>query len=122
MKLDYNDILSQFKDGEKRFLESAMFNKVIRLLMQGANSLSVIDDLLIQLEDIHNKYKEHLRNQYPNIVIESKFNKKINKAVLKHQLNDDLNEYINNLGPQLTLEDFAKLKNGIGFYVNNKYK
>ena len=45
------ELISKFKDGEKRYRESALFHKVIDTMLHGVSEIAIIDEL-IKIDDI----------------------------------------------------------------------
>lgn len=63
-------LLSQFKDGKKRYNEDALFNKVIRALAYGSNPIELIDQLLTMNSELFVKYKDIIqRSGLPPVII-----------------------------------------------------
>jgi hypothetical protein len=41
-----SELISKFKDGEKRYRESALFHKVIDTILHGGDEITIIDQLI----------------------------------------------------------------------------
>ncbi len=71
--IDYSNLemlLGSFDDGAKRFRESAIFHNVISELNAGAHPLSVIDRLLLNMEELAKAYSEYIKGDTrPPVVV-----------------------------------------------------
>ena len=68
---DFDEIIAKFKDGKKRYEESAMFNKVIQMLIRGADHYDIIDQILLAQENTQAVYEQHMKlcKGVPHIVV-----------------------------------------------------
>jgi protein-L-isoaspartate O-methyltransferase len=56
-------ILSRFKDGEKRYRESSLFNQVINNLANDTDPLEIIDQLITNQEELQKSFENYI-NRY----------------------------------------------------------
>jgi len=106
------EILKKFKNGEKRYHESAVFNQVVQMLVREADVYEIIDGLIYVAEDCQNALAEQILRGAPTryIKIESSFQELIYKY-------EKENENILNRRPDLTLQgDFTP--DGIKIFCN----
>lgn len=55
-----NELITKFKNGEKRYQESALFNRVIQMLVRDADVYEIIGQLINVAEDSQKALGEHL--------------------------------------------------------------
>lgn len=56
------ELIPKFKDGDKRYLESALFNKVVQMLIRGADPILIIDQLVEMNDETQKKFQEYMIN------------------------------------------------------------
>jgi len=54
------EIVSKFKDGEKRYRESALFNQVVQMLVRDVDPYDVINQLIQVTEDTQEAQKQYM--------------------------------------------------------------
>ena len=57
------ELISKFKDGDKRYLESSLFNSVIHSLALGTDPLEIIDQLITVTEDTKKTLEDCLKSK-----------------------------------------------------------
>lgn len=64
--LKTSEYITKFKDGEKRYRESPLFNQVIQMLVRDANPINIIDQLIQTTENTQKAFEEYMvRNKSP---------------------------------------------------------
>lgn len=69
------ELISKFKDGEKRYHESALFHRVIDAILYGGDELKIIDQLI----EINDSTIKELRNYVQSISTPGMFYRKNNE-------------------------------------------
>lgn len=54
------EVISKFKNGERLYQESAMFNKVVQCLVRDMDIYDLFEQVIQSSEDITNAFKHHL--------------------------------------------------------------
>lgn len=58
--LKTSEYITKFKDGEKRYRESPLFNQVIQMLVRDVNPIDIIDQLIQTTENIQKAFEEYM--------------------------------------------------------------
>jgi len=58
--LKTSEYITKFKDGEKRYRESPLFNQVIQMLVRDINPIDIIDQLIQTTENIQKAFEEYM--------------------------------------------------------------
>jgi len=64
------EVISRFKNGERLYYESAVFNKVVQCLVRDMDIYDLFEQVIQNSEDVTNAFKHHLitgniRPQFP---------------------------------------------------------
>lgn len=60
-----NEYITKFKDGEKRYRESPLFNQVIQMLVRDVDPIDIIDQLIQTIENTQRAFEEYMVRDYP---------------------------------------------------------
>lgn len=64
-----DECLSLFKNGKRLYMESAMFNRVVQMLVRGESPYAVIEQLVVSVEDTNKAFEQYiLRDTRPFLV------------------------------------------------------
>lgn len=67
------ELISKFKDGEKRYRESALFHKVIDTMLHGVSEINIIDELIIMNDSTMEVFQDYVqRTPPPSIFYQNK--------------------------------------------------
>ncbi len=58
--LKTSEYITKFKDGEKRYRESPLFNQVIQMLIRDVNPIDIIDQLIQTTENTQKAFEEYM--------------------------------------------------------------
>ena len=58
--LKTSEYITKFKDGEKRYRESPLFNQVIQMLVRDVNPIDIIDQLIQTTENTQKAFEEYM--------------------------------------------------------------
>lgn len=58
--LKTNEYITKFKDGEKRYRESPLFNQVIQMLVRDVDPIDIIDQLIHTTEDTQRAFELYM--------------------------------------------------------------
>lgn len=58
--LKTNEYITKFKDGEKRYRESPLFNQVIQMLVRDVYPIDIIDQLIQTTENTQKAFEEYM--------------------------------------------------------------
>ena len=59
-----NEYITKFKDGEKRYRESPLFNQVIQMLVRDVDPIDIIDQLIQTIENTQKAFEEYMIRDY----------------------------------------------------------
>lgn len=60
-----SEYITKFKDGEKRYRESPLFNQVIQMLVRDVDPIDIIDQLIQTIENTQKAFEEYMVRDYP---------------------------------------------------------
>jgi hypothetical protein len=63
--LKTSEYITKFKDGEKRYRESPLFNQVIQMLLRDVDPIDIIDQLIQTIENTQKAFEEYMIRDYP---------------------------------------------------------
>lgn len=63
--LKTSEYITKFKNGEKRYRESPLFNQVIQMLVRDVNPIDIIDQLIQTIENTQKAFEEYMVRDYP---------------------------------------------------------
>lgn len=63
--LKTSEYITKFKDGEKRYRESPLFNQVIQMLIRDVDPIDIIDQLIQTTENTQKAFDEYMVRDYP---------------------------------------------------------
>ena len=63
--LKTSEYITKFKDGEKRYRESPLFNHVIQMLLRDVDPIDIIDQLIQTIENTQKAFEEYMIRDYP---------------------------------------------------------
>lgn len=67
------ELISKFKDGEKRYRESVLFHKVIDTILYGGSEIAIIDELIEINDSTMEAFQDYVqRTQSPSIFYQNK--------------------------------------------------
>lgn len=69
MERQINKLLSRFKDGNKRYHNSPLFNTTITSLAHGEDPLVIIDELMQITESVQKNFEEYMEHTQLPIVV-----------------------------------------------------
>jgi hypothetical protein len=55
-----DEIIAKFKNGKERYQQSALFNKVVQMLVRDADPLEIIDQLITTTEDFQKAFEQYM--------------------------------------------------------------
>lgn len=58
LRMSIDDLINKFKDGKERYLKSAQLNVVVNSLFHGGDMISVIDQLLLNMDSLQADYEK----------------------------------------------------------------
>lgn len=58
--LKTNEYITKFKDGEKRYRESPLFNQIIQMLVRNIDPIDIIDQLIHTTEDTQRAFELYM--------------------------------------------------------------
>lgn len=61
-RISRTELISKFKNGEERYLNSALFKNTIEYLLRGSDPLDLIDQLISMIEDTKKDFLEYATN------------------------------------------------------------
>ena len=59
------ELISKFKDGEKRYRESALFHKVIDTMLHGVSEIAIIDELINMNDSTMEAFQDYVQRTPP---------------------------------------------------------
>ena len=62
-----DEILSKFKNGKNRFRESALFNRVVQMLVRDADPIEIIDQLITITDDTQKAFEQYMIRSTPTL-------------------------------------------------------
>ena len=60
MRQERSKYITKFKDGEKRYRESPLFNQVIQMLVRDVDPIDIIDQLIQTTENTQKAFEEYM--------------------------------------------------------------
>lgn len=63
--LKTSEYITKFKNGEKRYRESPLFNQVIQMLVRDVDPIDIIDQLIQTIENTQKAFEEYMIRDYP---------------------------------------------------------
>lgn len=63
--LKTSEYITKFKNGEKRYRESPLFNQVIQMLLRDVDPIDIIDQLIQTIENTQKAFEEYMIRDYP---------------------------------------------------------
>lgn len=60
MRQETSKYITKFKDGEKRYRESPLFNQVIQMLVRDVDPIDIIDQLIQTTENTQKAFEEYM--------------------------------------------------------------
>jgi Zn-dependent M32 family carboxypeptidase len=64
-----DELLSRFENGEKLFQTNAVFNKVVRSILQGGDIYKLLEQVIISQENLQQQFIEYAKNDTRNLKI-----------------------------------------------------
>ena len=65
----FKNIISRFKNGEQKLRTSAIFNRVIQMLVRGCSEDEIIEHLCSMVDDIQKSFQQHLMENFQPLTI-----------------------------------------------------
>lgn len=67
--LKTDECIARFKNGKERYKMSATFNRVVQMLVRGADTYEIIDHLLQMSDDQTKAFEQYINRDIRHIVI-----------------------------------------------------
>lgn len=61
-----DECIAKFKNGKERYQQSATFNRVVQMLVRGADTIEIIDQLITITDDTQKAFEQYIFRDIKN--------------------------------------------------------